>query len=573
MLIIFFFIIAIFLVAFFLYISYVVFFEEKSNRSKAIILSRQLEEIKQKNNTNARRLLQKAYQAEVLRGLSERIGYSLDIPKIIEVITGSLGEVLDYNTASYMIFKDEHILFHCFVSKPVNHQFIKDVRTRMMAAFTAMLNTDLSSNFIDETISGTVLDDTLEQSVESFFNLPLVINEQIVGLINVACSIKNLYSESETKILYTITRQAADHYEKLKKLLQEEKRRLNSMVSSMADGVIMLDKEMNLLVFNPAAKQMLGLQGVKEPTILDIANNLSGRVDLRNKLDQALEQNLVVEQKDIFLEDKALHLLISPVKDSKGELLGSAILFRDITAQKELEKMRDEFTAMMVHELRAPLTTIKGTTDMILNEKRVPDETKARLLQTMKDDSENMLSLVGDLLDVAKIEAGKFQIEPTIGDISQTVKEVIAKFEPQAKQKGLIIESNFAENTLQTSFDKLRISQVLNNLLSNAIKYTEKGLIIIVDVNYNNTDIIISIKDTGSGMEADELAGLFSKFKQFGKGKSGQIKGTGLGLVIAKGIVEAHGGQIKAESEGYNKGSIFTFTLPIVKGGEAKING
>lgn len=539
-----------------LYLAYHVF----SVQSTAKQTQSKIGNLDQLQQEKERQLRTKAYHAEVLHELSERIGYSLDIPKIIEVITGSLGEVLDYHISSYVILEDEHILFHAFVAKSVNRQFVKDVKKQMLVAFSTMLNKDISNKYIEEAISGTVLDDTLEMSVNSFFNLPLIINEQIVGLINVSSPKKNLYTEKETKILYTITRQAADHYARLQGILREEKRKLNSMVASMADGVLMLDKKARLIVFNPAARQMLDLVEVKNPTILDIANNLSGKVDLRTKLDEAVGKDKIVEQKDIFLRNKALHLLISPVKDSKGELMGSAILFRDVTAEKELEQMREEFTAMMVHELRAPLTTIKGTTDMIVNEQRVPEETKAKLLKTMQQDAEHMLQLVGDLLDVAKIEAGKFQIEPAPGDLAQTITEVVAKFTPQAQQKGLQIQTAIDKSMPQITFDKLRISQVLNNLLSNAIKYTDKGFV-GVGLEGKEQLAVVSVADTGVGMSSEEVAGLFSKFKQFGKGKSGAIKGTGLGLVIAKGIIEAHGGKIWAESEGRGKGSTFYFSL------------
>lgn len=569
MLIVFFIALLILLTALLLYLSYAAFFDEKNWKRQAVKLHKLLVKERKNHQLNQSQLKQKAYHAEVLHELSQRIGYSLNIYKIIEVITGSLGEVLDYHTASYITLENDHLKFHCYVSQSVNHQFIKDVQKQMIRAFSAMLNSNISDKYIEETISGTILDDTIDNVVNSFFNLPLVISGQIVGLINVASPKKDLYTESETRILYTITRQAADHYEKLKRLLQEEKRRLNAMVSSMVDGVIMLDKETQLIVFNHAAKEMLGLAKIKEPTILDIANSLSGKIDLRTKLDEALGSNKVVEQKDIYLENKALHLLVSPVKDSKGELLGSAILFRDVTAEKELEQVREEFTAMMVHELRSPLTAIKGTTDMVLTEKRLSIEMKNQFLKTMKSDAENMLNLVGDILDVAKIDAGKFQIEPQENDLAQTIQDVLNKFAAEAKQKELEIKTDIAKNMPRIMFDQLRLSQVLNNLLSNAIKYTERGQIkvtVVKDKHYAT----VSVEDSGVGMSSSEVARLFSKFKQFGKGKSGEIRGTGLGLVIAKGIIENHGGKIWAKSEGPGRGSKFSFSLPLKQAKQRK---
>jgi signal transduction histidine kinase len=173
-----------------------------------------------------------------------------------------------------------------------------------------------------------------------------------------------------------------------------------------------------------------------------------------------------------------------------------------------------------------------------------------------------MLELVNDLLDVAKIEAGKFEINKQDYDLVGIIKDAIQVFMPQAQMKHLALNIITPE-VLKVQCDKVRIGQVLNNLISNAIKYTDSGQVDIgAEVQTAKSRVVVSIKDSGVGVSREDLAQLFSKFKQL-KSADNARKGTGLGLVVSKGIVEAHGGQIWAESAGENMGTTFYFSIPM----------
>src|SRR6185369_2081585 len=155
-------------------------------------------------------LQQKVYQAQVLKEINDRIGYSLDTAKIVDIITSSLGNLLVYDTVSYMVLSDEgKVLFKCHVEKTVNHEFIEEVKHKMLMSYEAILNLKIQPTGVDESITGNILDDSLKVNVASFFNLPVVISEKLVGLINVASSEKGRYGEQQASILYTITNQAA----------------------------------------------------------------------------------------------------------------------------------------------------------------------------------------------------------------------------------------------------------------------------------------------------------------------------------------------------------------------------
>ena len=222
---------------------------------------------------------------------------------------------------------------------------------------------------------------------------------------------------------------------------------------------------------------------------------------------------------------------------------------------------------MMVHELRAPLTAVRWSSESVLKSladaKAQTDPAKLKEnIGAIDTSATNMLELVNDLLDVAKIESGKFDLNMQEYDLHEVVKESVAGFRPQAEAKHLAINIT-APEAIKVKFDHVRIGQVLNNLISNAIKYTDSGQIDI-NIALNSTDhqVVVSVKDSGMGVNREDLNVLFSKFKQLRSSDSSR-KGTGLGLVVSKGIIEAHGGRIWAESAGENMGTTFSFSLPI----------
>lgn len=513
-------------------------------------------------------LQQKVYQAQVLKEIGERIGYSLDTNKIVEIITSSLGNLLQYDTVSYMVVQEENdgVVFKCHVENTVNHDFVEQVKEKMLLSYGAIVNKEIKPQKVDESITGNILDDNLKVRVESFFNLPVVISGKLVGIINVASCEKGRYGEQQASILYTITNQAATAVSKLQAILESEKGKLSAVIYSLTDGVITVDLNNQLLVSNPAVKSTLEISGDKELTIYDIVDALAGKVDLRTKIEQSLAEDKAVLVPEVILKNKALELTVTPVKTNAGEKIGASVVFHDITTEKSLEKVRQEFTAMMVHELRAPLTAVRWSSESLIKNLSAaqgmePSKVKDTVV-TIETASNNMLELVNDLLDVAKIEAGKFELNIQEYDISEVVNEQVKIFTPQAQQKHLGLAFNGTEK-FRAKFDRVRISQVLGNLISNAIKYSDTGDInISLSKDTEKNALIVGIKDTGIGIAREDLGELFSKFKQL-KSSDKSRKGTGLGLVVSKGIVDAHNGRIWAESAGENLGSTFYFSLPL----------
>lgn len=229
-------------------------------------------------------------------------------------------------------------------------------------------------------------------------------------------------------------------------------------------------------------------------------------------------------------------------------------------------KIKDDFLHMMIHELRAPLTAIKGAAElMISSSEKLKDEEKNRLLHLIESQSKSLLEQVSALLDIAKIESQQFSVQKAPLDINKVITETVSVFVPEAETKHITIKNEVQVGLPVVVADQLRITQVLNNLLSNSIKFTPENGTITLKAWHDTTPpqrISVSVTDTGVGIPLEKQQNLFHKFYQVGNGNIPQQLGSGLGLYITKHIVEAHGGTIELTStEG--KGTTITFTLPL----------
>jgi PAS domain S-box-containing protein len=306
---------------------------------------------------------------------------------------------------------------------------------------------------------------------------------------------------------------------------------MSAVIYSLTDGVVMVDLNNQILVSNPAVRQILHVDTEKPITMFDIVDSLAGKLDLRTKIEQSLAEDKAISIPEVFLKDKALEISVSPVKSKDGEKLGVSVLFHDITTEKSLEKLRQEYSAMMVHELRAPLTAVRWSSESLIKNLSAaqaggydPQKVKETVV-TIETASNNMLELVNDLLDVAKIEAGKFELNSQEYDLVETIKGQVKAYQPQAEMKHLTM-SFTSPDKYGLMFDRVRIAQVLGNLLSNAIKYTDAGQVDVdLRVDAANKQVVVSVKDSGIGVAREDLNQLFSKFKQL-KSADSSRKGT-----------------------------------------------
>jgi PAS domain S-box-containing protein len=244
--------------------------------------------------------------------------------------------------------------------------------------------------------------------------------------------------------------------------------------------------------------------------------------------------------------------------------VGAQAVARDITRQREVSRMKDEFLSVVSHELRTPLTAIRGSLGLLASGRMgTLEERGQRMLEIAAQNSDRLVRLINDLLDIEKIESGKEEMRKEGLDVARLVGEALESMQPLAEAAGVKLQAA-ATNTSIVA-DRDRILQVLTNLISNAVKFSKPGGTVSVRVEARKDDVLVSVRDEGRGIPSDKLETVFERFQQVDSSDARQKGGTGLGLPIARSIVQQHGGRLWAESE-LGKGSTFSFTLP--RGGE-----
>lgn len=546
-----------------------------------------------------REVKHRLYELAILKEISDRTGYSLNIQKILDVIVGSLNQFIEYSAVSYMLLDPSKVVFKVDLRQSVSNNFIRDIRRRMLDSLSALLGRDISDMKVEETIEGAIMLDVTEEPVRSYFNIPFVIGGELAGVLTVSNTKAGLYKESEMEILYKIVNQASQAVTKLEGVIKNEQGKIAAMLESMLEGVIMTDREYHVIAANPAAKLIIGHKEDSTPTIFDFMDSFKDILDIKGKLEEAIKLDKTLTESDVLFRNKYYQIVISPVKSNvglnKGQILGGVVIFHDITHEKEAENMRNEFTSLMVHELRSPLGNIKKIGEVMRSTKILEDkEASSEYVSMLYESSSSMLDLVNDLLDVARLEAGKLVVDKKQNDIKEVLADRVKFFETDARNASVNLKLSVVENIPNNiEFDYERIKQVLNNLFSNALKYTSSGGIVTIScfihksgesfveeakkinapwVSENMTSyttdvpscVVVAVTDTGEGITGENIEKLFNKFTQFASSirKDEEHKGTGLGLVIVKGIVEAHGGVVGVGSKP-GVGSTFYFTLPL----------
>lgn len=537
----------------------------------------------------------KVYELSILKEINDRVGYSLNLKKIVDVITGSLSQFIEFSTASYMLIEPDGIVFKTEIREIISKDFIEDVKDRMSGSLSALLDKDISSANIESIVTGAAMREDSHDKVGSFFNIPLVISGNVLGMLTVAHIKKGLYGEEEMTLLYKIVAQASRAVTQLEEVIKTEQGKLGAMVESMADGVVMTDIDHRIIVANPTAKHIIDFDDNDDVTIFDFIDKFSGKFDLRNKLEESIKTGKVLVEDNFLIKEKIFQIFISPVvrkaSSKETEVLGGLVIFHDVTHIKEIEKMRDEFTSMIVHELRSPLDGIKKMGEFMRNNNSIREDenTYNEYIRMMYESSSEMLELVSDLLDVTKIESGKFSIRKTPSDIKKIINERVKFFKIPADDSKLELLTIFDKNTpKEIDVDPVRISQVLNNLISNALKFTSAGGRVVVQslvhkkgmsiqdeakkvgidwfikdgIEEIGDSVIIAVTDTGPGISSSDIGKLFNKFVQFEAAARSKKRGTGLGLVVVKGIIEAHGGFLGVASK-EGSGSTFYFAIRV----------
>ena len=356
---------------------------------------------------------------------------------------------------------------------------------------------------------------------------------------------------------------------------QQARAALETLVETSPVGVAVFDARTGAPVsFNREAARIADGLMEEDQTLEQLLEILSCRradgreVSLREwPLAEMLSSGETVRAEDITLKvpnGRSVTVLLNatPIRSEGGQVETCVIILQDLTPLEEQARLRADFLGMVSHELRAPLTSIRGSATTVLNALDALDTIELRqFLHIIVDQADTMRDLIGDLLDVARIETGTLPISPEPADVETLVDRARNAFLNGGGRSNL--EIALAPDLPLVSADRRRIVQVIGNLLSNAAQHATEAATIRVSAACEGDLVAVSVADAGRGIPAEQLTGLFRRYAR-GEGNDRGVN-TGLGLAICRGVVEAHGGRIRAESDGPGLGSRFTFTLPVVE--------
>jgi len=379
------------------------------------------------------------------------------------------------------------------------------------------------------------------------------------GAFWVAYSQPHVFKEEEIRYLSTLASQAVIATANTRLFMTSElgRQRLEAILVSTPDAVLVTDRNDRLLLTNPAASKVLGdlvKQGVGKPiSSLELPSQLVNMLHDPSNERQSLE---------IILPNGRIYLASASPIVANEKQVGRVCILRDITHFRELDTLKSDFVSTVSHDLRSPLTLIRGYATMLQMVGELNDQQRGYLNKIMIG-VDNMSRLVNNLLDLGRIEAGVgLQLEKK--PVNEVVQNVVGLLQLQANQKQIQLTTEIPDQQLPfIEADQALLQQALYNLVENAIKYTDAGGKVVISVNVSQTHVEYAVRDNGIGIAPADQQRLFEKFYRGSRKASKPERGSGLGLVIVKSIVERHGGVISLQSQ-LGKGSSFTFVVPLI---------
>jgi PAS domain S-box-containing protein len=349
--------------------------------------------------------------------------------------------------------------------------------------------------------------------------------------------------------------------------LAGERGRLRTIIGCMADGVLVTNLERQLVLWNASAVRMLKLSGADAPgKAIDHYLRNKPLLESLEHLLEAKDETVSMINQEIRTDDPSSVLMaqMAPVRDEHGRLLGAVTVLRDITTLKEIEKIKSQFVSMVAHELRAPLAAIEGWLGVVLSgEAGGSEEQNRSWLLRAKERANSLLALVQDLLEINKIEAGKVAQKMEAVRVTDIIAKVVELFKPEAERHRVSLQVK-PSSPPPVQADVQDMEKLFTNIISNAIKYNVENGSVTVETSQDAHFVGVHIRDTGIGIAPADLPRLFDDFFRAETKKRDKVSGTGLGLTIAKKIVDSHLGHIEVQSEP-DKGSTFSVYLPYKK--------
>jgi len=519
---------------------------------------------------------------EALHRSASSLSEASDSEEVSKIILYTIHDVLGYEyggvgwiiegKVTYDLIREDPVLDEWYIPLDESSITTRAVKTRRTQVVS---DSREEPDFIETPFKEVDVPDMLSELA-----VPVVVENEAVAVINLEDPGVNAFNEQDEKLVETLAMHVSSalarirRRENLEAMVEERTRELREseekyrkLAENSFDIILTFDTNGVVKYVSPSIKSILGYSSDEfvgenfEYISQDIFPE-EARVNMLDSLRRGdMIKSLQFEVDDIGGNEVYLEANATPIMRN-GELVEVEAIIRDVTERRRLREMKDQFVGMATHELRTPLVSIKGYVEYIQNGSagEVPDRI-TELLDVVQRNTKRLSKITDDLLDQQRLESGEMDVEAEYLQISDLIEEVAEEAEPFLMEKDQALEIQVPDDISEVWADKSRISQVLINLLSNASKFSPESSTIRLEVSERDDAVMISVEDEGIGLTHKDKDKLFEPFPDIDRPTVTE-KSTGLGLSICRGIVELHGGEIWAESEGKGKGSRFNFTLP-----------
>ncbi|MFC1671880.1 ATP-binding protein [Planctomycetota bacterium] len=497
-------------------------------------------------------------QARILASLARDTAYVTDIRELFRRIQLAVRDVVNYDVYMCVILqgKDEGYLFTDTASA-VSRSCMEEVRADLLRVTNYLTRGKIKPEDLRiESGETEILSvDEKRKAIRSSCNIPIVIELQPIGIINVSSFAEDAFSKGEVEMLYSIAEQTSSLVRGLRKVISAETKSIESIIESLGDGVVVVGADGRTRFMNPASKAMLATKR-NDTASLD---RLKGYI-----LKDLAEAKKGPKIREVKVRDRILDVVTTPL-GFEEEPDGAVAVLRDVTKAREVERMKNELISNVSHELRTPLTTVKEFVAILLDglAGELKEEQK-EYLHIVRSNIDRLARIVSDLLDISRLESGSIQLSLEPVSVVRTVRQAAATLRPSMEEAGISFTIDLPTDLPAAYGDSDRILQIFLNLITNAIKYTPSGGEITISGRELPRKLELSVSDTGEGIPEDRLKEVFDRFLQLGRVPGPGARGIGLGLAIVKELVKMHRGKVWVESK-LGEGSRFSFTVPKLK--------
>ena len=527
---------------------------------------------------------------ELLNELAVAITSSLSLDMIFDTAMQQLAHLLTAEAVSILLLDKEMQNLTVNITASIGSSVSTVTPLTYFPDLTPLNLQKQAAQIITDTLSNTTLDQEIPfpNSQDDLVCLPMISKEGIIGTIVIICRQDVTLTAADWSLLNSavgiitvavenarLFEQAKSFNRRLEQMVQartselnQEKKKVEAILASMADGVLVLDDKDQILTTNSAAEAIFGADAAQLQSLSLNSPNLNSPLwSAIRRLVNETEPNAWLsvdvpaptQPGDIY----SFHLNAAAVQNEANRTIGTVIVLNDVTAIVEVERMKARFMAGVTHELKTPLAIIKlNTNNLASYHARLPEEKRNEMLKATQGQIVLLEQLIEDILELARFDSSLQKIERESMDLVALVKTVVAESMPLATAKGLSLNCQTDLPELLIQADPNKLTWLIGNLVDNAIKYTLSGSIdVTLEANTSAGEMtaVVRVADTGIGIPPEEQASVFERFYRVDT--SHTIPGTGLGLSIVKEIADAHGGQVMVESDP-TQGSIFTVMLP-----------